>query len=76
MAVDRCPEHVILEGGHALPGVERAEERRCVGVRQLTVLELWRVVILARFLQQNKHSLSFAFNYLFGRHDIRITVYI
>ena len=52
MGVDGRPEHVVLEGGHALPGVERAEEGRGVGVGELTVLELGRVVILAGFLKQ------------------------
>ena len=51
MAVNGGAEHVVLEGGDALPRVEGAKEGRGVCVGQLSVLELGRIVVLARFLQ-------------------------
>ena len=56
MAVDGGSEHVVLEGRDTLSGVQGAEERGCVGVGQLPIFELGWVVILARFLQQNKRG--------------------
>ena len=56
MAVDGGAEHVVLEGGDTLPRVEGAEEGRGVSVGQLPVLELGRVVVLARFLQRQENN--------------------
>ena len=56
MGVDGRPKHVVLEGGHTLPGVERTEEGRGMGVGELTVLELGWVVILAGFLQRKTNN--------------------
>ena len=49
--VDGWPEHVVLEGGYALTGGEGWEEGWRVGVRQLSVRVLRRVVVLTRLLQ-------------------------
>ena len=48
--IDGRPEHVVLEGGHALARCHGTQERRGMGVGQFAVFHLGRVAVFAGFL--------------------------